>query len=166
MAWTTPGTATAGSVLTAAFWNEQVRDNELMLAPFFSAWTVWTPTLSGGFATGNATHTSRYLQVGKFVSFWTNILTGTTTTYGSTLRVSLPVACVAGDALMGVNAWVTVAGNSYFSAVAAGLSTSNCEIISLNVAGTYPQFATTTALIPATWATGARIRVGGVYEAA
>jgi len=27
MAWTTPGTATAGSVLTAAFWNEQVRDN-------------------------------------------------------------------------------------------------------------------------------------------
>lgn len=27
MPWTTPGTATAGSVLTAAFWNEQVRDN-------------------------------------------------------------------------------------------------------------------------------------------
>ena len=27
MAWTTPGTATAGNVLTAAFWNEQVRDN-------------------------------------------------------------------------------------------------------------------------------------------
>ncbi|HEY7822314.1 MAG TPA: hypothetical protein VIG24_05755 [Acidimicrobiia bacterium] len=28
MAWTTPGTATAGEVLTAAFWNEQVRDNQ------------------------------------------------------------------------------------------------------------------------------------------
>lgn len=27
MAWTTPGTAVAGDVLTAAFWNEQVRDN-------------------------------------------------------------------------------------------------------------------------------------------
>lgn len=27
MAWTTPGTATAGDVLTAAFWNTQVRDN-------------------------------------------------------------------------------------------------------------------------------------------
>ena len=27
MAWTTPGTATAGEVLTAAFWNLQVRDN-------------------------------------------------------------------------------------------------------------------------------------------
>ena len=27
MAWTTPGTATAGEVLTAAFWNSNVRDN-------------------------------------------------------------------------------------------------------------------------------------------
>jgi hypothetical protein len=27
MAWTTPGTATAGEVLTASFWNTQVRDN-------------------------------------------------------------------------------------------------------------------------------------------
>ena len=27
MAWTTPGTATAGEVLTAAFWNQNVRDN-------------------------------------------------------------------------------------------------------------------------------------------
>ena len=27
MAWTTPGTATAGDVLTAAFWNTNVRDN-------------------------------------------------------------------------------------------------------------------------------------------
>jgi hypothetical protein len=27
MAWTTPGTATAGEVLTAAFWNTNVRDN-------------------------------------------------------------------------------------------------------------------------------------------
>lgn len=27
MAWTTPGTATAGDVLTASFWNTQVRDN-------------------------------------------------------------------------------------------------------------------------------------------
>ena len=31
MAWTTPGTATAGEVLTAAFWNEQVRDNALAI---------------------------------------------------------------------------------------------------------------------------------------
>lgn len=32
MPWTTPGTAVAGDVLTAAFWNEQVRDNMASLA--------------------------------------------------------------------------------------------------------------------------------------
>ena len=31
MAWTTPGTATAGSVLTASFWNTNVRDNTTSL---------------------------------------------------------------------------------------------------------------------------------------
>ena len=31
MAFTTPGTAVAGEVLTAAFWNEQVRDNTVYL---------------------------------------------------------------------------------------------------------------------------------------
>lgn len=33
MAWTAPATATAGSVLTAAFWNQQVRDNMLEAGP-------------------------------------------------------------------------------------------------------------------------------------
>jgi hypothetical protein len=36
MAFTTPGTAVAGDVLTAAFWNEQVRDNMLMGNPVFT----------------------------------------------------------------------------------------------------------------------------------
>lgn len=33
MAWTAPATAVANSVLTAAFWNQQVRDNLLESAP-------------------------------------------------------------------------------------------------------------------------------------
>lgn len=32
MAWTTPATVTVGQFMTAAFWNAQVRDNELFLA--------------------------------------------------------------------------------------------------------------------------------------
>jgi hypothetical protein len=36
MAWTTPGTAVAGDVLTAAFWNSNVRDNSLMGQPVFT----------------------------------------------------------------------------------------------------------------------------------
>jgi hypothetical protein len=36
MAWTTPGTATAGEVLTAAFWNANVRDNSIMGSPVYT----------------------------------------------------------------------------------------------------------------------------------
>ena len=36
MAWTTPGTAVAGNVLTAAQWNSDVRDNSLMGNPVFT----------------------------------------------------------------------------------------------------------------------------------
>ena len=43
MPWTTPGTATAGSVLTASFWNEQVRDNLEML-PRVVAYATSTAT--------------------------------------------------------------------------------------------------------------------------
>jgi hypothetical protein len=40
MAWTTPGTAVAGDVLTAARWNSDVRDNSLMGNPVFTTEAV------------------------------------------------------------------------------------------------------------------------------
>jgi hypothetical protein len=47
MAWTTPGTAVAGEVLTAAFWNEQVRDNMAVLRALANVkQTVKTDTFS------------------------------------------------------------------------------------------------------------------------
>ena len=52
MAWTTPGTATAGEVLTAAFWNTNVRDNSLELNRRLN-----NAASSSGFAT-TATHTT------------------------------------------------------------------------------------------------------------
>ena len=40
MAWTTPGTATAGEVLTASFWNTQVRDNTNALRDEGGLWLL------------------------------------------------------------------------------------------------------------------------------
>lgn len=50
MAWTTPGTATAGEVLTAAFWNTQVRDNLLALINIKSTTVDTTVTIGAGAA--------------------------------------------------------------------------------------------------------------------
>ena len=69
MAWTTPGTAVAGDVLTAAFWNSNVRDNLIELAPFSAGWTSYTPTLAQG-ATSNISKTvtyAKYMRIGKIV---------------------------------------------------------------------------------------------------
>jgi hypothetical protein len=96
MPWTTPGTAVAGDVLTAAFWNSNVRDNSLELAPFFSAWTSYTPTIS---QVGNVTKTTtyaKYLKIGRLaiVSFRLDVIAGTAGTAGTFITISLPTAVV------------------------------------------------------------------------
>jgi hypothetical protein len=60
MAFTTPGTAVAGEVLTAAFWNEQVRDNTdaLYQSTRRLAYQTRTSTISSITATTFATGTS------------------------------------------------------------------------------------------------------------
>ena len=62
MAWTTPGTAVAGEVLTAAFWNEQVRDNLTELRKYQTQFKI--SRLTSGNLTLNNTS-------------WTAISTGT-----------------------------------------------------------------------------------------
>jgi hypothetical protein len=73
MAFVTPTNVTVGTVLTASRYNADVTDNMTELAPFFSAWTSFTPTLtasSGGLNLGStATQTGAYLKVGR-VMFW------------------------------------------------------------------------------------------------
>jgi len=96
MAWTTPGTATAGQVLTASFWNEQVRDNMLELAPLFGAWTSYTPTLRQGVST-NITKTvtyAAYVKIGRLAIVQVRLDATGAGTAGSNVEVTLPSAVV------------------------------------------------------------------------
>jgi hypothetical protein len=92
MAWTTPGTATAGEVLTAAFWNTNVRDNLDVLAPLSAAWTTYTPTFTN-LTIGNGSRSAAYIQVGKTVIYAGRLDWGSTTSAtASDTFVSIPVA--------------------------------------------------------------------------
>ena len=72
--WTaTPYTAVAGSVLTAAVWNAQVKD----LQTAFGAWGAYTPTMTG-FTLGNGVIGGRYFQVGKYANWNSTLTFGTT----------------------------------------------------------------------------------------
>lgn len=46
MAWTSPATVTTGQLMTAAFWNQQVRDNMAYLQSSDSAFAASTATFS------------------------------------------------------------------------------------------------------------------------
>jgi len=68
MAWTTPGTAVAGDVLTAAFWNLNVRDNTQALKDNVTSLTAAIPTRSTNTGSTTATTSTTFTDTGLSVS--------------------------------------------------------------------------------------------------
>ena len=85
--------AFAGSVLTASFWNTQVRDNFNIVAGLGAAWTSYTPTLSQGVTTNIAktVNVSTYVRIGTLVIWSWNISITGAGTAGSAFAMTLPV---------------------------------------------------------------------------
>jgi hypothetical protein len=166
MAFTTPGTAVAGEVLTAAFWNEQVRDQFDELAPFFSAWTDYTPTISN-VTQGNGTLVARYLRVGDRIIFYVKFTFGSTSAIAGSnpIGISLPVTMRETFAGSFTGALIDAGTNFYLPIVTASSTTS----VNMYVAGTAGEgigslnFTTTR---PFTWTTNDIISLAGIYEAA
>jgi len=116
MAWTTPGTAVAGDVLTAAFWNSNVRDNSNEFAPLFAAWTTYTPQIDQG-ATTNIAKTvtyARYLKIGRLAIVQARLDISGTGTAGSAVTITLPTAVVpvSNTASAGYFGWGLIFDNS------------------------------------------------------
>ena len=97
MAWTTPGTAVAGDVLTAAFWNLQVRDNMNSLIEAGS--TLPSSPVDGQsfYYTANTTTGAvwhlRYRSASSSAYKWefvggSDLISEGTTNYGSTTSTS------------------------------------------------------------------------------
>jgi hypothetical protein len=154
-------------VLTASFWNAQVRDNFNVLAPIASgaAWTSWSPSLAVGFSNGNATRTGGYLQVGKTVAFWAKIVFGSSTSKGAQMNVTIPVTASLSDSGFFIAAAQDISINT-FPVMVLPQSTTQVEIVAINASSTYAAAAQINATVPFTWDTGDIVRYGGFYEAA
>ena len=166
MAWTTPGTATAGSVLTASFWNTQVRDNFVEQFPVNATVQDWVPVMSGGWLMGNATYTAKYWRVGKIVSFYANIVIGSTTTKGTQLIITVPVNAATFHGLMACNAYFEDVGSANVGAMVIINDVNKVELLAVNSSTTYTQGSLITSTVPFTWATNDVIRFSGSYVAA
>lgn len=161
MAWSTPATAVAGAVATAAWMNQYVRDNFKAIG---DPWTAYTPTLTGtGTTQGNATMTGGYILRGKTVDFWAKAVRGSTTVIGSVIALTIPVtARSVVDGWAGMRAaFVDTGSNDYMALVTTGTGA-----VALFAIGASGAAVATSATVPFTWATGDIIYVGGTYEAA
>lgn len=133
-----------------------------------SAWTAFTPTLSGGWLLGNSTYTATYMKIGRLVVFNATIVVGSTATKGTTLTAALPVtaadaeACVAGLSC----SFPLVAGAANGPGIVKANSTTVVDLQVVRADLTYASRTGVTASAPATWATSDRIVYGGLYEAA
>lgn len=160
-----PRTWVVGETVTAALMNQEIRDqiNEIL-----AAWTSYTPTwTSSGTAPalGNGTLVGRYMKVGRTVTCQVNLITGSTTTYGTgNYSFALPFTSA--------NAGATYIGNAH---LLAGTRWQGHCVISPNVTTTSPflptNSTTTTAsqlsgTVPVTLASGHQLRMTVVYEAA
>ena len=130
MAWTTPGTATAGEVLTAAFWNANVRDNSNEFASLFTAWTSFTPALKGSstnpiLGTGSSA-TGSYLKLGRLLIVTATITFGTSgVTNGSgiifmDLPASLSLSTQSIASAVGSAALIDSSGNRAYGMTVTG----------------------------------------------
>lgn len=129
------------------------------------AWATYAPTLSGGWANGNGTYTlARYALLGKLVFFAVDFNIGSTTTKGTTLTMSLPVATSSTTTLSNLRG-VAVIGGTAYDLTWFGASTTTISAAALNVGGTYATRAGITSAIPGTWATNDNFRVQGFYQA-
>lgn len=131
------------------------------------AWTAFTPTLSGGWALGNATYVATYARVGRMILFYATITIGTTTTIGTGMNFALPVAAAnASGASAGVRGNWRDVGTDTYSMVAIQTSTTVVILRALVSSATYLTTAGATTTVPFTWTTGDIIDVAGFYEAA
>lgn len=130
MAWTAPSTWVSGAILTAAQLNQQLRDNMLELAPFFSAWTSWTPTMT---QTGTLTFTitsAKYIKVGRLVIAYFDLtgFSGGTNAAAIVMNfgsggTALPSAST-GSSIHGQFRWFD-AGNTNYAGTIVGTSTTS-----------------------------------------
>lgn len=165
MAWTSPATWVANTVLTAAQLNTQLRDN---LKAIGDPWTSYTPawTASGTApAIGNGAIIGKYIAAGKLIHFRVVLTMGSTTTYGTgQYSISLPTNA-HGTGLQVASGEALIAGAAYrlHLRMAAGGSTA---LLYCDPTTAGNSVRSVTNLVPATFANTHYIVLAGTYEAA
>jgi hypothetical protein len=142
----------------------QVYDGSAWI-PVFLKYTTWSPTYTN-LSLGNGAATSDYVQIGKFVHFFGQIIFGSTTAVTGTIQVSFPVTASASIPATTIgNARLFDGGTVYDSSVILN-STTRFEFQAMQSAGLYTVQQPVNATTPFTWGNGDLLFYSGYYAAA
>lgn len=133
--------------------------------PFMAKYTSWSPTYTN-LTLGNGSASADYVQIGKFVHFFGQIIFGSTTSVTGVIGVSFPVnasGSMPGGVLGGAR--LNDSGTIYDGVVVLN-STTKMEFMALNAAGTYATHAAVSTTVPFTWGNGDLLFYNGSYSAA
>lgn len=132
------------------------------------AWTPYTPTFTN-VTTGNGTITGAYVQIGKTVFWRAKVVLGSSSSVGSTVTVSLPVASVNYGVAFTKNianvAMLDSSAGQIYHGWALWASTTTADINAFSVA-TFVRGSELSSTVPVTWATSDSIDISGHFEAA
>lgn len=149
---TTPGTAVAGTTLTAAFWNTEVRD---ALTNLQSAWTSYTPALTA--STTNPTLGAGSAALGSYQRFGKDVFGTIDLSFGTSgvaagsgvYEVSLPVTANTAAVLVGDGYFLDNSANQIYLIVGRLISATTFRMYyDLQVAAT-PGISATAPVVPA-----------------
>lgn len=165
MAWVSPSTVATGDVLTASKWNQDVVDNWLALG---GAWTSWTPSWTN-LTVGNGTVSAKYIAAGKLIIGRLALTWGSTTSASGAVSVSLPATASSEyvtDKVFFGNVRLEDAGVTSTAGYFRLRTTTTVDIVAMNAASTYINFAAVSNTVPWTWGTGDNMHAQFMYEAA
>lgn len=170
MAYTTPRTWVTGELVTAALLNAHLRDNLNAALPVgVDAWPTWTPTLTN-LTLGNGTVISKYMKVGRLVTWRFRFTLGTTSAVGTSPQWTLPVPVASdysdsGQEIMG-SAVFRDAGVAAYNGQVYIQNTAASRVNVSRIGGSGSADVNVTATAPFTWGSGDMITAMGHYEAA
>jgi len=164
VAYATPSTVSAGDAVTATAQNILV-NNDIALAPFFSVWTSFTPTITN-VVVGNGTHASKYLQVGRLVIASFDFTFGSTSSISGAPVFSLPVAALAGGGFITSQCVFLDAGTNRYAGMCELDAATQVVCQAVSTSGAYAVQSQPNATTPFTWTTSDRINVGVLYQSA
>ncbi|NUL09061.1 hypothetical protein [Streptomyces lunaelactis] len=160
----TPRTWVVGEVVTAALMNQEIRDQ---INSMLAAWTAYTPAwtaVTTNPVVNNGTITGRHMKVGRTCHTQIDLVTGSTTTYGSGgYSFSLPFTSASVGTRTGLaHVFLSQRYLGQFH-VAASATTGT---LFFPASGSVSNLSQAASNVPVTWANGLQLRISLTYETA